>query len=39
VGILLAALARKVMAAEFPHEWITFGVSLLLIWTGIALRW
>jgi protein-S-isoprenylcysteine O-methyltransferase Ste14 len=36
---LLAALARKMTAASFPHGSAEFAVGLALIWAGIGLRW
>jgi protein-S-isoprenylcysteine O-methyltransferase Ste14 len=36
---VLAALARRVTAAAFPHGTAVVALSLALIWTGIALRW
>lgn len=36
----LAALARaKVTPAALPDGAVTFGIGLLIIWTGISLRW
>ncbi len=37
-GVLLAALLRRVSGADFPESAATYGLSLLLIWSGTALR-
>ncbi|HLJ69206.1 MAG TPA: isoprenylcysteine carboxylmethyltransferase family protein [Chloroflexota bacterium] len=39
-GVALAVLARaKVPAAAFPADAATFAAGLVLLWTGIGLRW
>ncbi len=38
-GVLLAALAHRVTAAAFPHNAVTFAISLAVVWAGIGLRW
>jgi protein-S-isoprenylcysteine O-methyltransferase Ste14 len=38
-GVLLAALTAKVSATALAHNAAIFGISLALIWAGIALRW
>jgi protein-S-isoprenylcysteine O-methyltransferase Ste14 len=38
-GVLLAAWTDKVSATALPYNVAIFGVSLALIWAGIALRW
>lgn len=35
----IAALALRVQATSFPYSTVVMGVSILLIWTGIAVRW
>jgi protein-S-isoprenylcysteine O-methyltransferase Ste14 len=38
-GALLATLAVKVTATAFTYNPVIFGISLLVIWAGIGLRW
>jgi protein-S-isoprenylcysteine O-methyltransferase Ste14 len=38
-GVLLAAAARRANATAFPHDAITFSISMALIWAGVGLRW
>jgi protein-S-isoprenylcysteine O-methyltransferase Ste14 len=39
VGVILAVLARRVTATQFPVTMLIFVVSLILLWSGIGLRW
>jgi protein-S-isoprenylcysteine O-methyltransferase Ste14 len=38
-GVLLAAWTDKVSATAHPYNAAIFGISLAVIWAGIALRW
>jgi protein-S-isoprenylcysteine O-methyltransferase Ste14 len=38
-GALLATLAVKVTATAFTYNPVIFGMSLLVIWAGMGLRW
>lgn len=38
-GVLLAAWTDKVSATALPYNAAIFGISLAVIWAGIALRW
>lgn len=38
-SILLAALAVKFTAVAFPYSPAVMGISLVVIWAGISLRW
>jgi protein-S-isoprenylcysteine O-methyltransferase Ste14 len=38
-GVLLAAWTDKVDATALPYNAAIFGISLAVIWAGIALRW
>jgi protein-S-isoprenylcysteine O-methyltransferase Ste14 len=39
VGVLLAILALRVSATSFGYNAAIFAVGLLLMWSGIGLRW
>jgi protein-S-isoprenylcysteine O-methyltransferase Ste14 len=38
-GILLGALALRVMSASFPYNPIVTGVAVAAVWGGVGLRW
>ena len=38
-GVVLAALALRVMATAFPYNALISAISLAVIWAGIGLRW
>jgi protein-S-isoprenylcysteine O-methyltransferase Ste14 len=38
-GAVLAAVALQVTATAFPTNAVAFGLSLVVVWAGIGLRW